>query len=388
MLHRQSTPHIVTKTTLPPLLYADTGSNTDQLYFSRVQVHDPFIAFGSGKKRITVQSALEYGRIVKARSFDQVLPLEKWADRARKAYPDRKIGPAEVIAELAKAHRVPGFRVADDFPAALFVKLCELGIRIELTDGPLFPEREIKSAKEAAAIREGNRLSSIGFSVVEDILKRSRIRQRELILDGKPLTSERVLTAIEIAILTAGGRADNTIVAGGNQGCDPHERGHGLLRPNEMIIVDIFPRVIKTGYFGDMTRTYLKGRASEAQRKLYTTVHQAQQAAIKAVRTGVDGRDVHQQVLNVFDATGYETKRGKTGSVGFFHGTGHGLGVAIHEPPRVSAVSHILQKGSVVTIEPGLYYPGLGGCRIEDVVQVTDRGAKLLSSHHYEWEIK
>ena len=88
MLHRQSILHIVTKSILPPLLYADTGSNTDQLYFSRVQVHDPFIAFGTGKKRITVQSALEFGRIAKARSFDQVLPLEKWADRARKAYPE------------------------------------------------------------------------------------------------------------------------------------------------------------------------------------------------------------------------------------------------------------------------------------------------------------
>lgn len=388
MLHRQSIPHIVTKTTLPPLLYADTGSNPDQLYFSRVPVHDAFIAFGAGRKRITVQSALEFGRVQKARTFDKVLPLEQWAARARKMYPERKVGPAEVIAALAKAHRVPGFRVADDFPAALFVKLRELGVRVELSNGPLFPEREIKTAREAAAIREGNRLSSLGFAVVENILKRARIRKRELIFEGKPLTSERVLCAIETAILAEGGRADHTIVAGGNQGCDPHERGHGPLRPNEMIIVDIFPRVVKTGYFGDMTRTYLKGRATEAQRKLYATVHEAQRAALKAVRTGVNGSDIHQQVIDVFDAAGYETKHGKRGSVGFFHGTGHGLGVAIHEAPRVNAMPYVLLKGTVVTIEPGLYYPGLGGCRIEDVVQVTDRGPRLLSSHHYEWEIK
>jgi Xaa-Pro aminopeptidase len=145
---------------------------------------------------------------------------------------------------------------------------------------------------------------------------------------------------------------------------------------------------VKTGYFGDMTRTYLKGRASEAQRKLYATVHEAQRAAIKAVKANINGSDVHAKVTAVFDAAGYETKRGKSGSVGFFHGTGHGLGVAIHEPPRVSAVPQVLKKGTVVTIEPGLYYPGLGGCRIEDVVQVTARGSKLLSSHPYDWEIR
>lgn len=277
--------------TLPPLLYADTGSNPDQLYFSRVAVHDPFIAFGVGAKRYSVQSALEFGRVFKARTFDQVLSLEECVANARKTYPDRKVGPAEVIATLAKVHRVPGFRVADDFPASLFTKLRDLGVKLELANGPLFPEREIKTAREAAAIREGNRLSSVGFSVAEDILRRSKIKKRELIFEGKPLTSERLNFAIEVAILEQGGRAEHTIVSGGDQACDPHERGHGPLRPNELIILDIFPRVVKTGYFGDMTRTYLRGRASEAQRKLYATVHAAQRAAISTVKAGVDGRE-------------------------------------------------------------------------------------------------
>lgn len=374
---------------LPPLLYASTATNADQLYFSRVPVHDPFISFGAGKKRYTVQNALEFGRVKKARTFDQVLPLEKWVAKARKNRPRSKIGPAEVIAELAKSYRVRGFRVADDFPTALYLKLRKLGVQLELSDGPLFPERETKTAKEAAAIREGNRLSSLGFTVAETILRASRIRGNELIYEKKPLTSERLQYAIESAILAEGGRSDDTIVAGGDQACDPHERGHGPLRPRELIIIDIFPRVMKTGYFGDMTRTYLRGRASEAQRQLYQTVHNAQRAAIKAVKAGVEGSHVHQQVLDIFDMAGYETTHGKNGSAGFFHGTGHGLGLDVHETPRVSGlVSSPLAKGSVVTIEPGLYYPGFGGCRIEDVVQVTARGAKLLSDHHYEWELR
>jgi Xaa-Pro aminopeptidase len=380
----------VARSPLPPLLYADTGTSADQRYFSRVEVHDPFIAFGAGRRRFSVQSALEFGRIRKARTFDEVLPLEPWRARAEKRFPGRPAGPAEIVAELARAFRVPGFRVPDDFPAALFVQLGRLGVRLELAAGPLFPEREVKTAAEAAAIREGNRLSAAGFIVAERILRASRPRGRTLIHDGRPLTAERLRFAIESAIMAEGGQAGGTtIVAGGDQACDPHERGAGPLRPGELIIFDIFPRVVKTGYFGDMTRTYLRGRAGDAQRKLVATVRDAQLAALKVIRTGVAGRDVHQRVVDVFAAAGYETRRTKTGSVGFFHGTGHGVGLAIHEAPRLGGtVSGPLKKGTVVTVEPGLYYPGIGGCRIEDVVQVTDRAPRMLSRHPYDWELR
>ncbi len=373
----------------PPLLFADTTTSPDQLYFSRVDVHDPFIAFGSGQRRITVQSALEFGRVKKAGTFDDVLSLETWRERARKRWPRRNVGTAEIIAELARSYRAHGFRVSDDFPAALFVKLRSLGVRLELADGPLFPEREIKSAKEAASIREGNRLCAIGYVVAEQILRSSSIRSRELIYAGTPLTSERLRFAIESAIMAEGGYAgDSTIVAGGDQACDPHNRGSGPLRPNELIIIDIFPRVAKLGYYGDMTRTYLRGRASDEQRRLVTAVREAQLSALSLIRAGVDGRAVHQCVVDSFTTAGFETRRTNAGSVGFFHGTGHGLGLAVHEMPRLGGVvSMTLKKGAVVTVEPGLYYPGLGGCRFEDVVQVTNRAPRMLSNHPHEWEL-
>ncbi len=374
---------------LPPLLYADTATSSDQLYFSRVGVPDPFISFGVGKKRFTVQNALELGRVKKARTFDAVLPLADWHATAAARWPRRKVGAAEVIAELARAYRVPGFRVPDDFPVALFLKLRALGVKVEPAGGPMFPEREIKSDAEAAAIREGNRLSSVGFAAAEAILRASRPKGRSLRYAGQPLTSEVLKFAIESAILHEGGSSLNTIVAGGDQACDPHNRGTGPLRPNELIILDIFPSVTETGYYGDMTRTFLRGRASDAQRKLVTTVRAAQLAAIKMIRTGVDGQKVHQKVAATFVEAGYKTKHTKNGSVGYFHGTGHGLGLAVHEMPRLSpTVSMLLKKGAVVTVEPGLYYPGLGGCRIEDVVQVTDRAPMMLSNYHYEWELR
>ena len=370
-----------------PLLYADTARSADMLYFGRFSVPDPFIAFGVRGKKIAVLNALEFGRAQKSSGFDTVLPLETWLDKARACYPDTKVGAAEVIRLLAKHYKLSAFDVSSEFPLALADKLRALGLT--LTPVPaLFPEREIKTAAEAAAIREGNRCSALGIGAAENLLRKSKIKAGKLVLDGRPLTSERLKTAIEIACLEAGALSIDTIAAGGDQACDPHERGHGPLRANELIVVDVFPRVSATGYHGDMTRTFLKGRASEKQQHLVAAVRTAQLAALDAVRTGVNGRHVHQQCLNVFERHGFETKRTPKGSVGFFHGTGHGLGLDVHETPRMSTVDYILKKGSVVTVEPGLYYPGLGGCRIEDVVQVTDRKPKMLSSAPYEWEIR
>ena len=378
----------VSKHSPAPLLYADTHASADMLYFGRVEVHDAFIAFGARGRKISVQSALELGRVKRTGAFDTVLSRETWLERARELY-GPKAGVAEIIASLAGEYGLRHFRVPDDFPASLYVKLTKLGLKLGFADGLMFPERESKTDWEAACIREGNRLCSVGFLAAEKVLRAATIKGRTLRHRGKLLTSESLRFAIDTAINEQGGNAQDTIVAGGDQACDPHERGSGPLRPHELIIIDVFPRVVKTGYFGDMTRTYLKGRASEAQRRLCATVREAQLRATQTIRAGVDGRLVHRAVTDCFAAAGYETKHGKGGSVGFFHGTGHGLGLAVHDPGRMSAVTpYPLKKGSVMTVEPGLYYPGLGGCRWEDVVQVTATGTRSLSKHPYVLEIR
>ena len=385
---RQLNPRLtVPKSPRSPLLYTDTLVSPDMLYFGRVEVHDPFVAFGVGRKKYAVVHALEFGRVKRTSAFDVVLPREKWLDVARARY-GAKAGIAEMITCLAKKYKIHGFRVPDDFPTWLYLKLRDLGGRLTLAKGLMFPEREIKTDWEAACVREGNRLSSVGYVTAEKILRSAKIVGRKLVHRGETLTSERLRFAIEVAIKEQGGNAGDTIVAGGDQACDPHERGTGPLRPHELIIVDIFPRVMKTGYYGDMTRTYLKGTASDAQKKLCATVRLAQLAAIRKVRAGHDGRDVHGAVVAVFTKAGYQTKHGKSGSTGFFHGTGHGLGLAVHDPGRLGPVSAEIKLGAILTVEPGLYYPGLGGCRWEDVVQVTKGAPKMLSRHPYDWEIR
>jgi Xaa-Pro aminopeptidase len=178
-------------------------------------------------------------------------------------------------------------------------------------------------------------------------------------------------------VLRAGGIPEGTIVAGGRQACDPHERGHGRLRAHELIILDIFPRDAHTGFFGDLTRTVVRGRANEAQRQLWETVCAAQRMAIRAIKPRAKGAAVHKAVQEFFVARGYPTERRDGRWTGFFHGTGHGLGLDLHEEPRLGVTT--FRPGQVFTVEPGLYYPEIGGARHEDVVTVTASGCRLLS---------
>jgi Xaa-Pro aminopeptidase len=372
-----------------PLIYADTSHSADQLYFCRLYVPDPFISFAAGGKKYGIFNRLEFGRAQKESALDAVLPLEPLLERAKSRWPDRKCGPAEIIALLAAEHKLTEFAVPQDFPAGLADQLRAHSLAIIVAEGAFFPAREIKTVAEARAIRAGNRCAAAGIAAAERVLRASRIKGQKLFWRGATLTSERLKTAIETACLEAGGVSLDTIAAGGDQACDPHARGTGALRPHELIIVDVFPRVNTTGYHGDMSRTFLKGRANDAQRALVAAVRSAQKLALRHIRTGVSGRDVHGQVVTYFESLGYKTGHSAAGSTGFFHGTGHGLGLEVHEPPRLGATADTaLKKGAVVTVEPGLYYPGLGACRIEDVVHVTDSAPAMLSKYHYDWELR
>lgn len=368
------------------LLYASTGQSADMLYFGGVEVPDAFIAFEVGGKKLAVLSQLEIARVRKEGNFDQCLSYEALRDGIREGGGSGTV--AEIVATLTKKYGIKRFLIGYDFPAGLALKLGELGIKLELIDGLLFPERELKSDAEAAAIREGNRASAAGFKTVEKVLRAATVKRGKLFYEGRVLTSERLRMLIEIACIERGAIARHTIVAGGDQACDPHCVGSGPLRANELIIVDIFPRVASSGYHGDMTRTYLKGRASEAQRDLVDTVFQAQQEALPKHKSRAGARRIYDEVRQFFELKGYPTKVENGTPIGFFHGLGHGLGLEVHEPPRVSPAGDRLRKGQVITVEPGLYYPGLGGCRIEDVVRVDVNGPEMLSRHPYRWEFR
>jgi len=143
--------------------------------------------------------------------------------------------------------------------------------------------------------------------------------------------------------------------------------------------MDIFPRDSKSRYFADFTRTVVRGKASKKLRAMYKAVDEGQKIGFKMIRAGVDGGKVHAAIHSRFKELGFHTGIKNGRMQGFFHGTGHGLGLDIHEAPRVSPGRNILKTGHVVTVEPGLYYEGIGGVRLEDVVVVTKTGCRNLT---------
>jgi Xaa-Pro aminopeptidase len=253
---------------------------------------------------------------------------------------------------------------------------------------PFISARAVKSAAEVSKLKNALRLAEAGMQAGIGAIKASKIgRDGYLYWRKHRLTSEHVQGLINATIAGLGGIAAHTIVAGGSQGCDPHESGHGPLRAHQPIIVDIFPRDTETGYWGDITRTVVRGRASEKVKAMYAAVEAAQQIVFAGLRDGAQGRELHAAVGELLTQRGFWTGRRHGRMQGFFHGTGHGLGLEIHELPRIGAADSVLRTGNVVTVEPGLYYRGVGGVRLEDVASIGPRGAKNLTRFPKQLEL-
>jgi Xaa-Pro aminopeptidase len=367
------------------LIVAASESDADMLYATRFFAPDPFIFLEKNGKRTLVLSDLEIDRARRQAKADEFVAFSKLErevqGKAKKAPPYEK-----VLAYFLRRRGVRSTIVPASFPLGYAQELDRHKIRLRATNGLFWPERAAKTEKELQMMGHALRITEAGLARAVEVLKASKAGPgKKLRWSGRTLTSELLRAEIDTAVLHAGGLPANTIVAGGDQACDPHERGSGPLYANSLIILDIFPRDAKTGYFGDLTRTVLRGRASDAQRKLWETVKTGQELALKKIKAEVDGSTIHKAIQDFFAKSGYATGIRQGRRVGFFHGTGHGLGLEIHEYPRLQKV--VLKDRQVVTVEPGLYYPGLGGVRIEDVVAVTKRGCKTLSRFPKQLEL-
>jgi len=367
------------------LIVAASETDPDMLYATKFFAPDPFIFLQKNGKRTLVLSDLEIDRgrkQAKADEFVMFSQLEREVQgKSKKAPPYEK-----VLAHFLRKRGIRSAIVPSNFALGYAQELMANKIRVRATNGLFWPEREAKSEKEIEMIGRALRITETGLKRAIEVLKASKPGAgKRLRWSGKTLTSEMLRAEIDSTILRAGGIPTGTIVAGGDQACDPHERGFGPLYANSLIILDVFPRDAKTGYFGDMTRSVLRGRASDAQRELWETVKAGQTLALKKIKAGVDGMAIHKAIQKFFAERGFPTEVRKGRRVGFFHGTGHGLGLDIHEHPRLQKVT--LKARQVLTVEPGLYYPGLGGARQEDVVIVTKTGCKILSRFPKRLEI-
>ncbi|HLB64074.1 MAG TPA: Xaa-Pro peptidase family protein, partial [Anaerolineales bacterium] len=360
------------------LIIAASARDADLYYASRFHAPDPFPFFQVGRERVIIVSDLELGRARSQAAVETVLPLRTYEDRAKGRVPQPTM--LDAVEEALRERGIGRLLVPGSFPAEYVDKLRDRGFTLRVKEGIFFEERLTKSETEVAWITEALRVAEEAMAIAIQAIREAEIRGHALYRAGAPVTSEAVRRLIHHLLLDHDCTADHTIVAGGEHGSDPHHEGTGPLPAHEPIVIDIFPRSTRTHYFGDLTRTVLRGRASERVRQMYAAVLQAQEQAFSLIRDGADGAAIHQEVTALFEGLGFYTGEANERMQGFFHGTGHGLGLEIHEPPRIGKRGAILRSGNVVTVEPGLYYPGDGGVRIEDVVVVTETGCRNLTT--------
>ena len=368
------------------LIYAAGEACANLLYASGVMTPDPFLWYAIPGDTGIVMSPLEVGRARKeAHRGVRVRSLEQAATAWE--LPNGKRSTVDFIRGLAKASGIRHWSVPHDFPYGLAVQL--RWSRLILTPvADFFPERAVKTEAEVERLRAGVQLAEAGLARAITILREATIRRDKVIWRRQVLTAEWLRGEIDAEIARRGGTASHTITAPGPQGADCHMSGTGPILINQPIVLDIFPRVDRTGYFGDLTRTVVKGQATPTVRRAYEVVQTAQRRAIELVAAGVTGKQIHQLVVEIIAQSEFHTDSKAVPPHGFFHGTGHGLGLEVHEAPRLSVGNdQPLVAGNVVTVEPGVYYPEWGGVRLEDVVVVRDGGCENLTTAPFELEI-
>jgi Xaa-Pro aminopeptidase len=362
------------------LIYANSEQCADLFYRTRFFAPDPYAFLETQSRKIILLNDLEIDRGRRVACVDEIDSLSEIANAGgvNNSGIKSQLELADILTLWLKKHSVSEARVPYDFPSGLLKQLESRGIKLVVASTELYPEREFKTAEELAAMRTAMRIAEAGMARGIEVLRAAEItKSGRLKWGGKPLTAEILRAEIDSAVLRRGGLAQGTIVACGEQACDPHERGSGPLRANQLIILDVFPRDTITGFYGDLTRTVVRGRATEPQRRLWETCLAGQKAALAEVKPGVVGLQIHDLLLKLFQEAGYPREIHNGRWRGFFHGTGHGLGLELHESPRFQATT--LRAGQVFTIEPGIYWPGVGGVRHEDVIVVTENGYSLLS---------
>jgi len=365
---------------------AASETDANLYYATRFIAPDPFIYLEIKGERLLVMNDLEMDRAKSQASVDRVLSYTEMEQRAR----DQGVaspGSADIVHVVLRDAKIKQVLVPGNFPFRHASRLQELGYQIHAKPDPFYEQRVVKTAEEVRHIEEAQRATEAAVSMAHAVLRRATIVKNELWLEDAPLTSERIKKLINVKLMQADCVAQHTIVAGGEQACDPHNEGSGPLPAHRSIIFDVFPRSATTRYFADMSRTVVRGTPSPELVRLYRTVKDAQEEAITKIKDGADGMKIHRGICDRFEKAGYKTGLVNGRMQGYFHGTGHGVGLDIHEAPRISRTGSLLQEGHVVTVEPGLYYPGLGAVRIEDMVLVTSDGCRNLTDFHKTFEL-
>jgi len=374
-----------------PLLMAGIPARNMTLYHRiRFLVGDPAalieLPTSGGTDSVLILRDIEMER---ARAHAQVDRVACPADFAPEGglSGDRETATAQAAAEFLRRAGVDQVQADRTLPLIYADALGRAGISVECDRDRGVSARRAKDEHEVHQLCEAQRITEQAMEMACTMIARATAdRDGVLQLDSAPLTSQRMRAAIDIWLLERGYTNPGSIVAGGPQGADCHNLGSGPLRTGEPVIVDIFPQNRDTLYNGDCTRTVVHGEIPDGLRQMREAVAAAKAAGIAAVRAGTTGQAVHEATIAVIQEHGYAIGLPAADAppeyCGMVHGTGHGVGLEVHEPPLLDFGGPELIAGDALTVEPGVYSKAVGGVRLEDLVVTTADGCVNLNQLH------
>jgi Xaa-Pro aminopeptidase len=372
------------------LIHADTARSPAMRHEVPLSIPDAFLYVEHDGRRHVVITAFERERLKAVAPDIEALPPEQFGiDELLRGGTPPVQATLEVYARALKEIGVTSAVVPAQFPLELADHLRANGVEVSV-DRELFEDRRrSKNASEIAGLRRAQHACEAALDVARAMLRDSE-GSGVLRHEGEPLTCERIKAAMQQVFVECGAVADEFIVAHGAQGAVGHDMGSGPISAGESIVFDLWPRDTETAVYTDMTRTYVVGDVPDEIREYHRLCKEALDRTTEAAKPGVNGRDLMQIACDIFAASGYATqltkKPGQVLDSGFFHGLGHGVGLEVHERPRLSVVGDDLIPGDVITLEPGLYRAGYGGVRLEDILLVTTDGAETVTEYPYGLE--
>jgi Xaa-Pro aminopeptidase len=373
------------------LIFADSLRSPEMRHEVPLGIPDPFLYAERDGDRHVVASSIELARIGEVAPGLQVLPLEEFGidELYAQGLPREEI-ELEVILRAIRRFGIEQAVVPGTFPLEVADHLRGNGIEVRADREQFVRRRRVKNDAELAGIRRAQHAAEAAMDAARELLRSAERQNGSLVVDGEPLTCERLKVAVEQAFTANAAFADEFIVSHGAQTAVGHDMGSGPIAPDEPVCLDLFPRDRESGCFTDMTRVFVAGTPSDELQEYHRLCREALERSVEAVKPGVAGSELYRISCEVFEEHGYPTllskKPGEVLKDGFYHSLGHGVGLEVHEEPSLGRAPGELVAGDVIAMEPGLYRNGYGGCRLEDLVLVTDGGPEVLTDYPYDLE--
>ena len=374
------------------LIVGDTERVPELRHEVPLVIPDPFFYVERNGRRIVVIGSMEIPRIEQAEAGLEPHPLEEFGvDELLRAGLDTYAFRNELAVRIVRGLGVERAVVPRQFPLAAADELRKNGVELVVDQEHFDRRRRAKTKAELDGIRRAQRATEAAMAEALELLRAAEPRDGQLEVEGEPLTCELLKQRVQAAFLRHRAFSDEPIVSHGPQTAVGHDAGSGPLAADDVVLLDLYPRDLESACYADMTRTFALGEVTDEIREYHRLCKEALDRAVEAVRPGADGGELHRRTCSFFAEHGYPTqltkKEGEVLRDGFYHGLGHGVGLAVHEPPSLGMLGQELVPGDVITLEPGLYRRGYGGVRIEDLLLVTEDGCEVLTDFPYDLEV-